>query len=150
MEHFVREKCLLLKLQLQRHLFLKHDFKAYRISFKYTFQFSNKSSTQCIAASITLSHFHLHFLSHILPLPCATSHQAQRAFMSKEKAGREKKQGHCQDQKYEIKKSVGGGRPAVISGKDLVSMATEVKNNLLLGSSTYRFVQHMIIIYTTR
>src|ERR1700723_527368 len=142
MEHFVREKCWLLKLQLQRHLFLKHDFKAYRISFKYTFQFSNKSCTQCIVASITLSHFHLHFLSHILPLPCATSHQAQRAFMSKEKAGREKKQGHCQDQKYEIKKSVGGGRPAVISGKDLVSMATEVKNNLLLGSSTYRFVQH--------
>src|ERR1700690_376713 len=38
--------------------------------------------------------------------------------------------------------TLGGGRRAVISGKDILSMSTEVKNNLLLGSSTYRFVQH--------
>ena len=44
--------------------------------------------------------------------------------------------------KDDLNKHVGGGRPAVISRKDIIEMATDIKNNLLVNSLNYRFLEH--------
>ena len=68
--------------------------------------------------------------------------KSEKACMAKQPGKKSNNEAYTADKNYQINKTVGGGRPAVISGKDIISMATEVKNNLLLASSNYRFIKH--------
>ena len=136
----VAHRYLILKLHVQRDMFLKHDFRSHLIRCsKFGLMFTTKYVTRCVVSSIFCSLLPLPVQRSILKISHIISNTlnilASKYIVSYSK--NTPKSTSCP-------RSVGGGSTGIFSGKELNLFLTENKTNNkhIVESEAYRFVDH--------